>query len=195
MEKKDTAYTDLALGVHTDNTYFSDPAGLQMFHLLEHKDGFGGENILVDGFRAAKILRDENSAAYKFLSKARIPTHASGNHDSSIQPFAPFPVFNHHLETGELVQIRWNNDDRGTMDRWGDPDEVEQFYDAIRAWNEILTRKDSVLKQPLKPGRALIFDNWRVLHGREAFTGTRRLCGGEYCVVIFLALTDVGSVY
>ena len=66
------------------------------------------------------------------------------------------------------------------MDRWGDLDEVEEFYDAIRAWNEILKRSDSELKQPLKPGRALIFDNWRVLHGRAAFTGVRRLCGGEF---------------
>ena len=29
----------------------------------------------------------------------------------------------------------------------------------------------------LKPGRMLLFDNWRVLHGRAAFTGKRRMCG------------------
>jgi trimethyllysine dioxygenase len=23
-----------------------------------------------------------------------------------------------------------------------------------------------------------VFDNWRVLHGRSAFTGNRRMCGG-----------------
>ena len=23
-----------------------------------------------------------------------------------------------------------------------------------------------------------VFDNWRVLHGRSAFTGERRMCGG-----------------
>ena len=23
-----------------------------------------------------------------------------------------------------------------------------------------------------------VFDNWRVLHGRSAFTGKRRMCGG-----------------
>lgn len=28
-----------------------------------------------------------------------------------------------------------------------------------------------------KPPR-LVFDNWRVLHGRSAFTGKRRMCGG-----------------
>ena len=24
----------------------------------------------------------------------------------------------------------------------------------------------------------LVFDNWRILHGRSSFTGNRRMCGG-----------------
>jgi trimethyllysine dioxygenase len=30
----------------------------------------------------------------------------------------------------------------------------------------------------LTPGRVVVFDNWRVMHGRSAFTGKRRICGG-----------------
>ena len=30
----------------------------------------------------------------------------------------------------------------------------------------------------LQPGEAMLFDNWRVLHGRAAYTGLRRMCGG-----------------
>lgn len=183
LAKKDTAYTNLALRVHTDNTYFTDPAGLQLFHLLEHSGGSGGQSILVDGFRAAKLLRDEDPQAYKILSKIRIPAHASGNIGSSLQPYAPFPVLNHHPVNGELVQVRWNNDDRATMDRWEDPEDVDEFYDASRAWYEILRRQGSEYWEQLKPGRALIFDNWRVLHGRAGFTGKRRMCGGESSTV------------
>ena len=29
----------------------------------------------------------------------------------------------------------------------------------------------------LAPGRMLIFDNWRTLHGRKAYQGKRRLAG------------------
>jgi trimethyllysine dioxygenase len=29
----------------------------------------------------------------------------------------------------------------------------------------------------LAPGTALLFDNWRLLHGRRAYQGYRRLCG------------------
>ena len=42
LASQDTAYTNIALEAHTDNTYFSDPAGLQAFHLLSHTDGSGG---------------------------------------------------------------------------------------------------------------------------------------------------------
>ncbi|RPB21050.1 Trimethyllysine dioxygenase [Terfezia boudieri ATCC MYA-4762] len=176
LAKKDTAYTDLPLAVHTDNTYFSDPAGLQLLHLLEHK-GDGGMTLLVDGFKAARILRDEYPDSYRILSNVRVPSHASGNAGISIQPFAPFPVLNHHPVDGELMQIRWNNDDRATMDNWGDSDEVDRFYEAMRHWDVILSRRDVEYREQLVPGRALIFDNWRVLHGRTSFTGFRRMCG------------------
>jgi len=56
-------------------------------------------------------------------------------------------------------------------------EDVERFYDAIRVWNEILKRKESEYCEKLPPGRAVIFDNWRVLHGRTAFDGKRRVCG------------------
>lgn len=195
LSRKDTAYTDLPLGVHTDTTYFTDSAGLQLFHLLEHK-GDGGTTVLVDGFKAARILRDEHPDSYRILSNVRIPSHASGNEGISIQPFAPFPVLNHHPVDGELVQIRWNNDDRATMDNWGDSEEVDRFYEATRQWVEILRRRDVEYREQLVPGRALsectkiflahhytyvlfptVFDNWRVLHGRTGFTGLRRMCG------------------
>ena len=40
---------------------------------------------------------------------------------------------------------------------------------------------------PLKPGRPVIFDNWRVLHGRKAFEGRRRVCGGYIAMDDFRA--------
>ncbi|KAK9446633.1 uncharacterized protein V1518DRAFT_423636 [Limtongia smithiae] len=179
LAKADTAYTDLALRVHTDGTYFTDPPGLQLLHCLHHS-GAGGESLLVDGFKAARVLRDEAPEHYKTLSRIRIPAHAAGNEDVCIMPSLARPVLNHADDTGELMQVRWNNDDRSTMDRWGgaDPDvDVVSFYDAIRAWNEILSRPEMVYTFKLRPGRPVIFDNWRVLHGRTAFDGQRRLCG------------------
>jgi trimethyllysine dioxygenase len=186
---KDTAYTSLALAAHTDTTYFTDPAGLQMFHLLSHTDGLGGESLLVDGWHAAEILRKESPHSFECLSQVPIPWHASGNEGITITPAIPFPVINceaggseKHLEL-DVRQIRWNNDDRGTVPlnthrSHKNSVSEEEWYAAARKWNEILHREEMQYWSQLEPGRPLIFDNWRVLHGRSAFTGKRRMCGG-----------------
>ncbi|KAF4626522.1 hypothetical protein G7Y89_g11634 [Cudoniella acicularis] len=187
LSMKDTAYTTLALPAHTDTTYFTDPAGLQMFHLLSHEQGSGGQSLLVDGFKAARILEDECILSHKALSRISIPWHASGNEGITITPIRKFPVLNHyyphdHGTKRQLMQVRWNNDDRGVVDleeARGKPGRgTEQWYNAARKWNEILKRKDMEYWAQLEPGRPLIFDNWRVLHGRSAFSGKRRIAGG-----------------
>jgi trimethyllysine dioxygenase len=58
---------------------------------------------------------------------------------------------------------------------------LETFYDAIRAWNELIHREENVYAKRLEPGTALIFDNWRVFHARIGITtGKRRMCGAYF---------------
>ncbi|TVY29342.1 Trimethyllysine dioxygenase [Lachnellula hyalina] len=183
LTMKDTAYTTLALPAHTDTTYFTDPAGLQMFHLLSHTDGTGGASLLVDGFHAAAELKEQDPLAHFALSRTPITWHASGNDGITITPCKKFPVLNYgdtaEGGTPELQQVRWNNDDRGVV-ALGEIDGMgaEMWYNAARKWDETLRRPDMAYWAQLEPGRALIFDNWRVLHGRSSFTGKRRICGG-----------------
>lgn len=105
----------MALDVHTDTTYFTEPAGLQMFHLLSHTEGGGGSTQLVDGFRAAHVLKEMDGEAVELLSKVKMMAHASGNEGISIQPSSPFSVLKYHELTGNLEQVRWNNADRGAF--------------------------------------------------------------------------------
>jgi len=111
------------------------------------------------------------------LSTIRIPTHSAGDPDVLIQPTPKaYPILNHSPLTNELYQIRYNNDDRSTLSQLTS-EEIELFYDSLRKWNEILVDKENEYWIQLGPGRVLIFDNWRVLHGRAGFTGHRRLIG------------------
>ncbi|KAJ7650659.1 mitochondrial protein [Roridomyces roridus] len=178
LAKGDTAYTTLALDAHTDNTYFTDPCGLQLFHLLSHTEGTGGSTLLVDGFYVASILKELHPDAYSILARTPVPAHAAGEESEIYKPYPPsgYPVLNHDPVTGELTQVRWNNSDRSTMKNM-DPYQVEEWYDAIRIWNKLLTSADSEYWVQLGPGTAVIVHNHRVLHGRSAFTGKRRMCG------------------
>ncbi|CZS99753.1 uncharacterized protein RAG0_08067 [Rhynchosporium agropyri] len=161
LTMKDTAYTNLALPAHTDTTYFTDPAGLQMFHLLSHNSGSGGSSLLVDGFHAARTLLRESYSAYEILSKTPISWHASGNEGITITPAKKMPVLTFgDLREGEaprLLQVRWNNDDRGVVALTEDGGVgAEKWYAAAAKWDEILKRKDMEYRAQLKPGRPLI---------------------------------------
>ncbi|OAX84588.1 26S protease regulatory subunit 6A [Emergomyces africanus] len=193
LSLKDMAYTTEGLGGHTDTTYFTDPAGLQMFHMLSHTNGSGGESLLVDGFEAAKTLYKEDPEAYKVLKEFGVSGHASGNEHVCIQPARPFPVLNHHPTTGELYQVRWNNEDRRPIVN-GSPDEISKWYEAARKWNKIIMRKDMERWFQLDPGSPMIFDNWRMLHGRAPFSGKRRICGGYTNKHIFYALLTAALI-
>ncbi|KZT56972.1 Trimethyllysine dioxygenase [Calocera cornea HHB12733] len=174
----DTAYTNIALPAHTDNTYFTDPAGLQLFHLLEHSGGEGGESLLVDGFYAAQELKARHPSSFELLSQIPIPCHAAGDDDTFYRPDPPsgYPVLSLDHRTGEVRHVRWNNNDRSAMNAVH-PDLMEQWYQAIRDWNACLTDEAAEYWVKLQPGTVVAIDNQRVLHGRAEFTGRRQMCG------------------
>lgn len=165
----DTAYTNLALPAHTDTTYFTEPAGLQAFHLLEHRAApasssqsgsaveevaEGGKSLLVDGFNAARILKSEDPHAYEVLASVRLPWHASGNAGITIAPDRMYPVLELDEDSGELHRVRWNNDDRGVVP-FGEKYSPEEWYEAARKWDGILRRRESELWVQLEPGKPL----------------------------------------
>jgi trimethyllysine dioxygenase len=175
----DTAYTNLAIGAHTDSTYFTDPVGLQLFHLLKH-DGEGGHTLLVDGFHIANELRTNYPDYFKTLSTLRIATHSAGDKDIIIRPTPSvgFPIIQCDPVSGEVYQVRFNNHDRSALSgKVFSKDEIEAFYASLRKWTELVRDPKNELWLKMQPGRAVIVDNWRVMHGRSSFTGYRRLCG------------------
>lgn len=195
----DTAYTDDYLPPHTDTTYFTDPAGLQLFHCLQPATQGGGESTFVDGFAAAKALSERFPQHYHTLSTYPVVSAALGSSSSSdgdgdgdpgVGSFfntatsaRGYPVFVHgtptHPSPAHLVQIRWNNLDRVTpsMPSFPSHTAMKAWYAAAREWARLLESPEFLLTVQLQPGEPVIFDNWRYLHGRLAFKGQRRVCG------------------
>ncbi|XP_041280181.1 trimethyllysine dioxygenase, mitochondrial isoform X3 [Onychostruthus taczanowskii] len=176
FSRGDTAYTKLALDRHTDTTYFQEPCGIQVFHCLKH-EGTGGRTLLVDGFHAAQQVLRQAPEHFELLAKVPLKheyvENVGGCHNHMI---GVGPVLNVYPWNNELYLIRYNNYDRAVINTVPH-DVVRRWYHAHRALTAELRRPDNELWVKLKPGKVLFVDNWRVLHGREAFTGYRQLCG------------------
>ncbi|XP_004779338.1 trimethyllysine dioxygenase, mitochondrial isoform X2 [Mustela nigripes] len=176
FSRGDTAYTKLALDRHTDTTYFQEPCGIQVFHCLKH-EGTGGRTLLVDGFYAAEQVLQKAPEQFELLTKVPLKHEYIENfgecHNHMI---GVGPVLNIYPWNKELYLIRYNNYDRAVINTVP-YDVVHRWYAAHRTLTVELRRPENEFWVKLKPGRVLFIDNWRVLHGRESFTGYRQLCG------------------
>ena len=174
MSRGDTAFTNLALGAHTDTTYLSIPVGIQVFHCTYH-DGEGGETLLVDGFNAADGLRkDGEQKAFDILCKYRIHHE---NKDRDVHHVRSLdPVLKVSPLSGDLEMIRYNHYDRSPISSVPNAD-LPGYYDALAALSARVTYPRAEYWIKLNPGMVLFIDNWRVMHGRSAFTGLRHVCG------------------
>ena len=172
LEHKDTAYTSMAIGPHTDGTYSLDAPGYQMFHCLAAECS-GGENVLIDGFRIAEIMRRDSPADFELLTEIAIPGQYI-DASRGIHLMARRPLFSLD-DSGELVQVSYNNYDRAPFAL--PPQRQRAFYRALAAFHALCHDPALQHRRRLLPGSVLLFDNWRVLHARDAYTGYRRLSG------------------
>ncbi|XP_064205678.1 trimethyllysine dioxygenase, mitochondrial isoform X1 [Anguilla rostrata] len=176
FSRGDTAYTKLALDRHTDTSYFQEPCGIQVFHCLRH-EGTGGRTLLVDGFYAAEKVLQQTPEHFELLARVPIKHEYIENmSDHSNHMIGIGPVLNVYPWNNEVYMIRYNNYDRAVINTIPH-DVVQRWYVAHRQLTTELRKPENELWVKLKPGKVLFIDNWRVLHGRESFTGLRQLCG------------------
>ena len=165
FSRGDTAYTKLALGWHTDTTYFQEPCGIQVFHCLK-PEGTGGRTLLVDGFYAAEQVLQKAPEEFE-LSKVPLKHEYIENvGECQNHMIGVGPVLNIYPWNKELYLIRYNNYDRAVINTVP-YDAVHRWYTAHWTLTRELRRPENEFGVKLKPGKILFIDNWRVLHGRE----------------------------
>ncbi len=169
-DHEDTAYTTQYLEPHTDSTYCHDAPGLQCF-LCQEFDGKGGESVLVDGFALAEEMRAEQPEMFQLLCEVPVPGRyiEPGVHLRTERPAVRLDG------AGRLRQVSFNNYDRAPF--LLEPARMKAFYRAYKDFHSRIVARDNWLTIPLRPGMALIFDNWRLLHGRLGYSGKRVFCG------------------
>jgi len=171
-EPNNLAFTGARITPHTDNPYRDPVPTLQLLHCLTNAAA-GGDSGLVDGFRAAALLRAEDPEAFAVLTRTPVPFRFR---DAHTELAADRPLIDVD-GLGRIREVRFNNRSIGTL--LLPAGELESFYRAYRTFAEITLRPELQLEFRLLPGDCLIFDNVRLLHARTAFeeSGARHLQG------------------
>ncbi len=148
---------------HTDESYRHEAPGISFFHCLEAAPE-GGESVLVDGFEAARRLREQDPQAFELLAGVPILFQRHAPPDEDMRSHARVLVTD---VDGDVVGLRWT--DRTLPPQDLPADLVEPVYRALRRFWRIVNDQDLQFCYRLEPGMLHVFDNHRVLHGRLAF--------------------------
>ena len=136
-QKDDTAYTNIAIGAHTDCSYLTYVPGIQVFHCLYH-DGDGGETLLVDGFNAAKILRNKNPQAFQLLLDTPVyHSHKETRSKNRVHLRHLTPILGIEPRFEKLQFIRYNPYDREALTTVS-TNIQNDFYDALAELSRII---------------------------------------------------------
>ncbi len=168
------AFTGAGLQAHTDNPYRDPIPTVQVLYCLE-SSAAGGENMVVDGFAAARRLRDDNERYFDLLADHCARFEYAGEAGVCLTSRRPMIEL---APDGELTAVRFNNRSMAAVtdvpfDRMAD------YYAAYRRLGEIIDDEAMAVTFRLNPGEAFVVDNTRVLHARKGYSGqgTRWLQG------------------
>ena len=104
VDPANLAFTSLAITPHTDNPYRDPVPTVQLLHCLTSA-AEGGDSGLVDGFRAAGLLRDEDPAAFEVLTSTPV-TFRYADATADLQATMPMIGLD---PRGRIREIRFNN--------------------------------------------------------------------------------------
>ena len=160
------AYSDLGLGLHTDNPYREPVPGFQALHaLLASPDG--GESVFADGFALSNHLRVIDPLSFDILTRTPVPFRYASR-DAEL--YAERPLIQLSC-CGEVNAVHYNNRSIAPLRLKGRA--AADFYRAYRRFAELLREPRHQLKFALRDGELVLFDNQRILHGRTAFSSAR----------------------
>ncbi|MGY0219371.1 TauD/TfdA family dioxygenase [Endozoicomonadaceae bacterium StTr2] len=172
IDPANQAFTRRGLGAHTDNPYRDPVPTIQLLHCLQNT-ATGGDTFLLDGFRAAALLRDTNPEAFDVLTRHEV---SFDYQDTETALTASVKLIETSAQ-GDICRVRYNN--RSINTRQMTYEMQQCFYPACRAWAECLQDESLKCCFKLQPGELIVFDNTRVMHGRYPYEekGERHLQG------------------
>ena len=167
-QPENLAYSDLGLGLHTDNPYREPVPGFQALHAMVTSME-GGESLFADGFAMAEHLRVTEPESFRILTRTAVP-FSYRSKDADL--YAERPLIQLSCD-GAVVAVHYNSRSIAPL-RLGARD-LPAFYASYRLFAGLLRNPRFQLKLRLADGDLVVFDNRRILHGRTAFSAAKSL--------------------
>ncbi|PFH63391.1 hypothetical protein XA68_12355 [Ophiocordyceps unilateralis] len=179
------AYTSRALHLHQDLLYLDPPPMIQVLHCLDNSCP-GGDSIFADAERIGRLLWPFVRVSERLAPLANRPVDyhyrgADHRHPPHRQHYyhASRPVLAHEPLTG-FTRVSWSPPFQAPS-QLADQ-QLQHWIRAAGFFESLISDAESVYRVRLQPGDCVLFDNRRVLHGRDAFdlTSGQRWLRGTY---------------
>ena len=165
-QPENLAYSDLGLGLHTDNPYREPVPGFQVLHVLVASPG-GGESLFGDGFAIAEHMQAIAPEEFAVLTRTAVP-FLYRSKDAEL--YAERPLIQLTCG-GQLSAVHYNS--RSIAPLQLAACDAGAFYSAYRRFAALLRDPRFHLKFSMRDGDLVVFDNQRTLHGRTPFSSAK----------------------
>ena len=207
------AYTTTALCPHQDLAYYESTPGMQLLHCgAMGKDVVGGESTLIDAMAAAYRLRELRPKSFETLTKcpATFVKQRDGACMTYRRPHIVLAEESCSIFDREITAVHWSPPFEGPLCL--PPEDVDDYYEAYADFERLLNvdldvpREEDLAsyvdefswRRKLKPGEVLVFNNRRMLHGRNGFTvadGVMPEDGRRHLVGCYTNIDDTLNTY
>lgn len=160
---------------HSDHAFYENPIQVQGFYGLEGTS----ENTWVSVLAALQTMKEEYPELYPHLleTPAAVGRVSRFYGEALYQATVDIPVTSPPGLPSELKRIRWHPNLTGSL--LASYDSYKAARAAYQKFQSILRRPTHQLKIQLKPGDLYVWDNFRLLHGREKVLETPRTGVGQ----------------
>ena len=165
--------TDDQLNNHTDQSLYGTPGFLLAFHCARGE----GNNSITDGFAVARALHARSPEHFAALAEHGMD---AGRHlDYYRGGDMSFRTASKVLQLdadGELHRVCYHDIFRAPLTvPYAD---FERYFAALRAFYELVHSGEFQMSFTLRAGQAIVFNNWRMMHGRAGLAGKARVILG-----------------
>ncbi|MDO6591624.1 gamma-butyrobetaine,2-oxoglutarate dioxygenase [Loktanella sp. D2R18] len=173
IEPTNLAFTAGPLEMHTDLPGEEAAPGVQFLHCLENTVD-GGLSLFLDGVAVAMALKEEDPDAFDMLAAHKIPFFY--RHDK-----IDYRSHQRVIETDQDGNVTGVTISQHLQDNMDLPqDLLDRYYPAFIKFIRMMQEDRFLLKFKSEAGNCVVFDNHRIVHGREGYvadSGSRHLRG------------------